>query len=39
MSLESTGMGGSISEEIEGFRKVVEVVQDEVKQLQSESSS
>lgn len=30
MSFASAGMGGTVEEEIEGFRKVVEVVLDEV---------
>jgi hypothetical protein len=32
ISFASTGMGGTVEEEMEGFKKVVEVVMDEVRQ-------
>jgi Proteasome assembly chaperone 4 len=31
ISFESAGMGGTVEEEIEGFKRVVEVVMDEVR--------
>jgi hypothetical protein len=35
MSFDSAGLGGSVEEEIEGFKKVVEVVTSEVHRLRS----
>ncbi len=38
ISFASTGMGGTVEEEIEGFKKVVEVVMDEVRQNEGKGS-
>lgn len=37
MRFTSAGMGGTVEEEIEGFKKVVEVVLAEVKKNQSQT--
>ena len=34
MSFASTGMGGTVEEEMEGFKKVVEVVMNELERLE-----
>jgi hypothetical protein len=38
ISFASTGMGGTVEEEMEGFKKVVEVVMDEVRQSEGKGS-
>ncbi|PMD24025.1 hypothetical protein NA56DRAFT_669231 [Hyaloscypha hepaticicola] len=38
ISFASTGMGGTVEEEMEGFKKVVEVVMDEVRQNEEKGS-
>jgi hypothetical protein len=38
ISFASTGMGGTVEEEMEGFKKVVEVVMDEVRQNEGKGS-
>ncbi len=38
ISFASTGMGGTVEEEMEGFKKVVEAVMDEVRQNEGKGS-
>jgi hypothetical protein len=38
ISFASTGMGGTVEEEMEGFKKVVEVVMDAVRQNEEKGS-
>lgn len=38
ISFASTGMGGTVEEEMEGFKKVVEVVMNEVRQNEGKGS-
>jgi hypothetical protein len=38
ISFANTGMGGTVEEEMEGFKKVVEVVMDEVRQNEEKGS-
>ena len=38
MSFASAGMGGTVEEEMEGFKKIVEVVMEEIRSDNSEQS-